>query len=67
MLSTVTKHFEGDQGRQFTPGEIVDSTDWPKEAQLQRQRFIEPAPEGATVPNEDADGDVSDVVVGGAV
>ena len=53
MLSIVTKHFEGGNLRQFVPGEIVDSTDWPREAQLVRQRYLQPVPEGATVPDED--------------
>ena len=54
MKCRIVRPFEGAHGRQFTPGEIVDTTDWPKEAQLLKQRYLEPAPEGATVPLDDA-------------
>ena len=54
MLSIIVRRFEGQHLRQYAPGEIVDSTTWPKEAQLHRQRYIEPAPEGAAmVPDTD--------------
>ena len=56
MLSKIVRPLEGGNKRQYSPGEIVDTTAWPKEALLQKQRYIEPAPEGATVPTEDADG-----------
>jgi len=54
MLSIVTRRFEGRHLATFVPGQIVDSSDWPKEAALHRQRYLEPAPAGATVPDEDA-------------
>ena len=54
MLSVVTRRFEGRHLATFVPGQIVNSTCWPKEAALHRQRYLEPAPEGATVPPEDA-------------
>ena len=63
VLSIIVRRFEGQHKRQYAPGEIVDSSAWPKEAQLQRQRFIQPAPEGATVPDEDANGRLTDGVV----
>ena len=53
MVSIVVRRFEGRDRRQYEPGEIVDSTDWPKEAKLHAQRYLEPAPDGATVPDED--------------
>ena len=64
MLSIVMRRFEGQHRREFAPGEIVDTTAWPKESKLHRQRYLEPAPEGATVPTEDADGD--DETTGGS-
>ena len=54
MLSIVTRRFEGKNRREYAPGEIVDSRGWPKEAALHRQPYLEPAPDGATVPDEDA-------------
>ena len=53
MLSVIVRRFEGGNTRQYTPGEIVDSSAWPKEAALHRQRYLEPAPEGATVSDTD--------------
>ena len=50
MLSIVTKHFEGRNLATFVPGQIVDSTDWPKETILHAQRYLRPAPPGATGP-----------------
>ena len=67
MLSVIVRRFEGGNRRQYAPGDIVDTTAWAREAQLQRQRYIEPAPEGATVPDEDADGQLADGVVDRAV
>ena len=60
MICKIVRLFEGDHGRQFTPGEIVDSTAWPKEAQLRRQRYIEPAPEGSAVTAKNATAEGSD-------
>ena len=59
MLSIIVRRFEGGNKRQYTPGEIVDTTEWPKEAALHRQRYLEPAPDGATVPPENATAEAS--------
>lgn len=42
MISVVQKPFVG-AGRQFTTGEIVDSSSWRLERQLHAQRRLRPA------------------------
>jgi len=42
-MFVVTKQFDGADGRQYTPGEIVDASEWKNTEKLIRGRWLRPA------------------------